>query len=559
MATAAELLRQGRRDEVWRKYCGFLDLSLEGFMEIQERLLMEQVSLLSRCELGKKLMGGNVPRSAEEFRAQVPLTTYDDYLPYLASQSEAEGVFPGEVCVWARTSGRSQEHACKWAPYTQEMVTKVGEFAVATFIMASCSGRGDVRLDVDDACLYTLAPPPYYTGAVIARGLVQELNPRFMPSLEVGDAMGFEERVSEGFRIAMRDGIDLFYGLSSILLAIGEQFGRGSSSFKFGLDMLHPVLLYRVAKGMIRSKLGKRPMQPRDLWKIKGLIAGGMDTAFYRDRIESLWGKRPLEGYGGTELGGVAIQAWNRKGMTFLPDCCFWEFIPEEDFYRSQAEPDFVPKVFRLDEVTPGVYELVATNFHGNVFTRYRTGDLVEIVSLNDPEIRVNIPQMVFHARADGVIDIAGFTRLTEKAVWQAIEEADVPYREWAIRKEYHDQGPMLHLYLELDKECVDGAIEDGAIEDGAINDGAINDGAIKDGDIRERVHERLMEKDSGYADFQNLLGYHPLLVTVLPEGAFARYTEDRRREGAELAHMKPRRINPNDEVIVRLLRGTNG
>jgi hypothetical protein len=219
--------------------------------------------------------------------------------------------------------------------------------------------------------------------------------------------------------------------------------------------------------------------------------------------------------------------------MTFLPDCCFWEFIPEEDFFRSQAEPDFVPKALRLDEVVPGVYELVATNFHGNVFTRYRTGDLVEIVSLNDPEIRVNIPQMVFHARADGVIDIAGFTRLTEKAVWQAIEEAEVPYREWSIRKEYHDQGPMLHLYLELK-------------------------GELADGDIRERVHERLIEKDPGYADFQNLLGYHPLLVTILPEGAFARYTEDRRRAGAELAHIKPRRMNPNDEVITRLLRGPN-
>jgi len=145
--------------------------------------------------------------------------------------------------------------------------------------------------------------------AEIARGLAQELNPRFIPSLEEGDTMEFEERVREGFRLAMRSGIDLFYGLSSILLAIGEQFERGSSTSKFGLEMLHPVLLYRVAKGMIRSKLSKRPMQPRDLWKIKGIIAGGMDTAFYRDRIGHLWGTRPLEGYGGTELGGARFRS----------------------------------------------------------------------------------------------------------------------------------------------------------------------------------------------------------------------------------------------------------
>jgi len=227
----------------------------------------------------------------------------------------------------------------------------------------------------------------------------------------------------------------------------------------------------------------------------------------------------------------VAVQAWNRKGMTFLPDCCFWEFIPEEDFFQSQVEPDFQPRTACLDEVTPGVYELVATNFHGNVFTRYRTGDLVEIVSLNDPEIKVDIPQMVFHARADGVIDIAGFTRLTEKAVFQAIMEAEVPYHDWSMRKEYRERGPILHLYLEL--------------KDGQV-----------DGNIKERVHQRLIEKDPGYGDFQNLLGYAPLEVTILSPGAFDRYTEERRKAGAELAHMKPRRINPNDDVIARLLRG---
>ena len=30
-----------------------------------------------------------------------------------------------------------------------------------------------------------------------------------------------------------------------------------------------------------------------------------------------------------------------------------------------------------MDEVTPGIYELVTTNFHGGVLLRYRIGDLV--------------------------------------------------------------------------------------------------------------------------------------------------------------------------------------
>jgi hypothetical protein len=82
MTTALELLREGRRDEIWKKYCGFIDLGLEEFMEIQKRLLMEQIDLLSKCELGRKLLGDTVPTSVKEFLETVPLTTNEVYTPY---------------------------------------------------------------------------------------------------------------------------------------------------------------------------------------------------------------------------------------------------------------------------------------------------------------------------------------------------------------------------------------------------------------------------------------------------------------------------------------------
>ena len=85
----------------------------------------------------------------------------------------------------------------------------------------------------------------------------------------------------------------MFYGLSSILVAIGERFAKGSGGVKFSMDMLHPRLLFRVLRGIIVSKLQKRSLLPKDLWKVKGIVAGGMDTAFYRDAIEALWGKKP--------------------------------------------------------------------------------------------------------------------------------------------------------------------------------------------------------------------------------------------------------------------------
>ncbi len=41
MTSLSTLLKQGRKEEIWTKYCGFLDLSIGEFMEIQERHLLE--------------------------------------------------------------------------------------------------------------------------------------------------------------------------------------------------------------------------------------------------------------------------------------------------------------------------------------------------------------------------------------------------------------------------------------------------------------------------------------------------------------------------------------
>ncbi len=64
------------RDELWHRYCGFLDLSIDEFMEIQERLLMDEIKLVAGSTLGRKIMGKRRPKSVEEFRRRGPFTTY---------------------------------------------------------------------------------------------------------------------------------------------------------------------------------------------------------------------------------------------------------------------------------------------------------------------------------------------------------------------------------------------------------------------------------------------------------------------------------------------------
>ena len=48
-----EKLKKQQYKEIWQQYCGFLDLSMNGYMKIQRRLMEEQVKLWSNCGLGQ--------------------------------------------------------------------------------------------------------------------------------------------------------------------------------------------------------------------------------------------------------------------------------------------------------------------------------------------------------------------------------------------------------------------------------------------------------------------------------------------------------------------------
>ena len=530
MATAIELLRQGRRSEIWKKYCGFLDLSLVETMQIQERLLLEQLRLLGTSELGRELLGGRVPTTVEEFRQNVPLTTYRDYSGYLLDKRE--DVLPRPPQWWLHTSGRSGEYTLKWVPYTPQMVHRLNECAMATLILASCSQRGEFVFDEGDVMLFTLAPFPYVSGA-LARGFQTEFAFTFIPPLEAAESMDFAERIQEGFRLGLKTGIDAFNGVASVLVRIGEQFAQQPGGFKLSTSFLHPAVLFRLLRAFIRSRLaGRNYLLPRDLWTAKCIGTGSTDTALFRQQIEEYWGRIPIEAYGCTEGGIISVQLWNAKGLTFFPDSNFLEFIPEEDCLRSHADPSYTPTTVTLDQVEPGQrYEIVLTNLLGGVFTRYRVGDLIEITALRDDELNVDTPQMVFHARADDIIDLASFTRLTEKTIWQALEASGVAYVDWTASKEYEGQKVVLHIYLES------------------------KDGLADPEPIRSRVHEALIALDPFYADLHNMLGVDPLRLTLLSPGSFHRYYLARQAEGADLAHLKPPHMNAAQTVLQKLLQ----
>ena len=351
MENSYKLIEEGRKDELWTKYCGFLSLSRKEFRDIQERLMLEQMALLGSSKIGKNLMGGKTPASLEEFRQITPLTTYVDYSELL-KENEEEGL-PVKPYVWARTSGHSSSMGPKWIPYTKAMYDHLSDPVVGAMLMSSCSQPGDVRLERKDKFLMATAPPPYTSG-YIARSTKEYLESRFLPSLEDGEKMAYGERVATGFKLAMREGLDYFMGISVVLARMGEQFEQQSSSTKPSKELLNIPTLWRLLKAVVVSKIQKRNILPKDIWHLKGIMSGGTDIEIYKDRIEHYWGKKPLEGFACTEAGNMAMQAWNFKGMVFSPDIAFLEFIPFEEVEKNKNDPAYQPKTLLYDELDLG-------------------------------------------------------------------------------------------------------------------------------------------------------------------------------------------------------------
>jgi hypothetical protein len=536
MTKPIELLRQGRKRELWQMCCGFIDLSLEQFMSIQKRLLLEQIELLKSCELGRKVMGGAMPETVEEFREQVPLTTYGDYMPELVDKRE--DVLPARGVRWVRTSGHSGKYDVKWVPMTDGFLSEYQKVATGTALFAICTGKGDVaKVKEHLKMLYTVGPPEYASGLGVE--LTQEaLNYDLLPS-NAAELPSFQEKIQAGFREALYRGLDGFGGLSSVLVAVGEQLKQQSGRISIRSLLSHPNALFRVTRALAKSRLAGRPLLPKDLWPVKIIGGGGTDCAIFGKRVEELWGRRPLEAYGGTEGGIYAAQTWDCEGMVFFPNLNFFEFVPEREWFKWQLDHSYKPKTVLLDEVKAGeVYELIITNLHGNMLVRYRVGDMIKITSLRNEKLGIDIPQMVFHSRADELIDISGFGRLTEGIIWEAIEGAGIPYVDWTARKETIGDRALLHIHLELKDESI-------ASEQGVAS--AIHDQLVK---LDDKYHYNIYGIFDGS---QATLDLRPVEVTFLRHGAFSNYIAQQQAEGAPLGHLKPPHVNASDKVLVQL------
>jgi len=75
---------------------------------------------------------------------------------------------------------------------------------------------------------------------------------------------------------------------------------------------------------------------------------------------------------------------------------------------------------------------------------------------------------------------------------------------------------------------------------------------------VEQQIDTQLKAIDTDYGDLDSLLQLQPVRVTLLSKRTFQRYFEEKRKEGADLAHLKPKHINASDAQIQRLIQLSN-
>lgn len=522
-------LKQQPASEIWQEYCGFLDLSMDDYMDIQYSLLNEQIHLLSKCELGQRFFKGVYPSNVEEFRKLVPLTTYEDYADILLLRQEDK--LPAPPVVWLQTTWESGNKPEKWAPYSEDMLRIYKTNIIAAMLLSTSDEKGKFHVDSGFKALYALAPMPYATG-LFPDLIESEIKLRFLPPLKEARNMPFRQQSKIGFKMGLCQGMDMFFGMSGIIHQISQSFDLSSGSGGSLKDMggISPVMLYRIMKAKYISQRDNRPIRPGDLFHLQGFVCVGTDTALYKNDLEKAWGRRPLEVMGGTEPSCMATETWSKNGLAFFPDACFYEFIPEHEMMKNLDDPSYQPRTYLMNELSANEnYELVITVLKGGSFVRYRPGDVYRCLRLKNDADGLDFPQFEYVDRIPTVIDIAGFTRITENSINQVIELSGIDVHNWFALKKYDDnKRSYLQLYVELSEKASHTAVSSSNI-------------------LCEHLSVYFKYYDNDYEDLKKMLGIEPLSVTVLPTGTMDRFES--------IFGYKIRKINPTRQEEIELLK----
>lgn len=149
-----------------------------------------------------------------------------------------------------------------------------------------------------------------------------------------------------------------------------------------------------------------RKIRPKDLSKFEWGLYGGEPLDPYREILRKDFGLEPYEMYLFTEFMCPTVECNVHDGMHLGMDVCLPEIISERELDRESHDTGYTPKAIPLWEAERGLRgEYVVTSFGEALpLIRYRSGDLIRVVSMEPCQCGITHPKIKVPRRSDTTV-----------------------------------------------------------------------------------------------------------------------------------------------------------
>lgn len=421
-------------------------------VEENKALMMRILHDCKDTEYGKKYHFADI-RNVDDYRKNVPMTTYSDYEEYIDRMTvhgEKNLLSAYPVVYYASTSGTSgspkkipvSDHSLE---LFRELETAfkigIGDEYCRNALHRPCNiGKALVLLSFSK----TMLPDGTPFGSISAAALDEkslELMKYFITTPK--EAVISKENVNLNY-INARYGIaepNVTILTTAYIPAMVDLMNYIKKEWKMLVDDIRngtidsSITMPDELRRTLTARLRPNPQRADELTRE---FEKGFDSTIMRriwpnlDFIASIWAgnfrlyARKLQEFSGRSIPYFTASYVSSEGIfavarhpfdqsyNLIPYSCFFEFIPQDG--ERYKEDDENPQTVLMDELEEGKeYEVVITNQSG--FYRYRMGDVVRVTGFYN-----ETPQVEFKFRKKNVVSIAG-EKFTEDHLLTSIRE----------------------------------------------------------------------------------------------------------------------------------------
>ena len=454
-----------------------LDRNCEQAVKRSEDLLLQLIADNKDTEYGKKYHFDEI-HSIEDYKKNVPFSSYDDYAPYIERmlKKNEEGLISVSPAVhYAVSSGSvgvpksipvSQKTIECYSNYSCNLVFGLmDEYYRGKFGKTYAYGKG----------LNTLEVRKMLTENGIIKGPISSTtsraNKKFLPYVfsspmdivftkEVMDLkylqlrFGLEERnVTFMIGAFMTSLVDLMTYMSANWKSLCDEIENGTLNKDANIpEDVRKNLEAALKPNPKRAKELRRefekgfdtPIIPR-IWKnmswIFAIGTGGFTA--YTEKMRKYSGDIPIHFsvYGASEALMAVARNVEEGEFVLIPDSGFYEFVP--------MDSDDENVTCTMDQLEVGKdYEIIVTNLSG--FYRYRIKDVIRVTGFHKQS-----PKIKFVYRKNQMISIAGEKTNDEAVSWAVQEfakETGCRINDYSIEADTDSEPGRYVVYMEPDR-----------------------------------------------------------------------------------------------------------